>query len=153
MSERYPGTRVRYAVWPASLLVFLVTAPAALGATIYVDINAECGGAGQPICDGQSWCTALKAVPDAQGGNEVLVADGTYRGPGPTLGFYVRSGVVLKGGYAGCSDPAAPRNIAAYETILDGDLLENDGEVAIECDFDSDCTAVQGQGDTCDNEG
>ena len=67
---------------------------------------------------------------------EIRIAQGAYR---PDVGknvlagdrlasFEIGNGIALKGGYAGLalSDPNA-RDIAAYETILSGDLAGNDG--------------------------
>jgi hypothetical protein len=66
------------------------------------------------------------------------VAEGTYRpdedsahpeGSGdPEIAFQLKSGVVLKGGYAGFGEPDPNgRDIYGCETILSGDLNEDDG--------------------------
>lgn len=72
------------------------------------------------------------ALAEATAGDEIRVAAGTYTPAAPgsprsaTLGLI--SGVALRGGYAGfdAADPDA-RDIRAYETILSGDLVGDDG--------------------------
>jgi hypothetical protein len=101
---------------------------------LFVDDSAPVGG------DGSSWVTPMRdlkiatEVAYAADGqvSEVRVGQGVYRpdlGSGDrTMSFHVAEGCALKGGYAGygAPDPDA-RNVAAYETILSGDLLGNDG--------------------------
>jgi len=105
---------------------------------LYVDAAAAPGG------DGLSWPTAYASLQDAianaatVGNTEIRVAQGVYKpdqGAGRTPGdrmatFTLVSGLALKGGYAGLAapDPNA-RNIELYETILSGDLADNDVEV------------------------
>jgi len=71
---------------------------------------------------------------------EIRIAQGTYKpdqGEGQTPGdrqavFQLLSGVAIKGGYAGCGQPAPDaRELALYETILSGDLNGDD----LEADF------------------
>lgn len=112
---------------------------------IYVDKRAT--GAK----DGSTWKNAFVSLQDAlnmaQVGNEIRVAQGTYK---PDLGtnvvaadriasFELKNGIALTGGYAGLiySDPNA-RDIAAYETILSGDLKGNDRAVSDSYDLYSD---------------
>ncbi len=112
---------------------------------IYVDKRAT------GTKDGSSWKNAFVSLQDAlnvaQIGNEIRVAQGIYK---PDLGmnviagdrlasFELKSGIAVKGGYAGIvfSDPNA-RDIAAYETILSGDLKGNDKVVAESYDLYSD---------------
>jgi len=103
------------------------------GATYYVDARAT--GAH----DGSSWTNAFAFLQDvlviAGPGSEIRVAQGVYRpdqGTGLRKGdvaaaFVLKSGVVLKGGYAGLR-AAHPdeRDVAKYESVLSGDLLGND---------------------------
>jgi len=115
------------------------TAASLAGAVIlHVDADALPGG------DGTSWVTAYRfpqdALADAAGGGviEIRVAAGTYlpdRDEANPLGtgnaeatFQLLDGVVLAGGYAGLgeADPDA-RDLVLYETILSGDLFQNDG--------------------------
>jgi len=104
---------------------------------IYVDRNAT------GIQDGSTWKNAYVLLRDAldvaQGGNEIWIAQGLYK---PDAGrnvvsgdrlasFELKSGVAIKGGYGGLlsSDPNA-RDIAAYLTILSGDLKGDDKAVS-----------------------
>jgi len=109
---------------------------------LYVDSNSA--GAN----DGSSWYNAYNSLQDALAialpGDEIRVAQGTYKpnqGIGINLGnrevsFNLKNGVKLKGGYAGAGapDPNA-RDIELHETILSGDLLGNDAQVADPCDL------------------
>jgi predicted outer membrane repeat protein len=112
---------------------------------IYVDDDAT--GAN----DGSSWANAFvrlqNALAIAQPGDEVRVAQGRYRpdqdarvvtahGHGVeispsglrTAAFQLENGVAIRGGFAGvlAQDPNV-RSVGQYETILSGDLKENDG--------------------------
>jgi hypothetical protein len=117
---------------PAALCV------AAMGKTIYVDDDAA--GAN----DGSSWADvyvylqdALTDANSAEKPVEIRVAQGVYRPNGGlvaipefdwrTTTFQLINGVTLKGGYAGFGkpDPEA-RDIELYETILSGDLNDDD---------------------------
>jgi hypothetical protein len=104
---------------------------------IYIDIDAN--GAN----NGTSWENAYNflqdALADANSSEkpvEIWVAQGIYKpdqGGGQTTGdrtatFKLINGVTLKGGYGGFGEanPNA-RDIKLYETILSGDLDDNDG--------------------------
>jgi len=92
--------------------------------TQYVDSNAP-----GPIQNGLSWATAYKSLqsvlPNAAIGTTIDVAQGIYY---PTMvtdrtaTFQLKNGVEIDGGFAGAANPAAARNIAAYPTILSGDI-------------------------------
>ncbi len=109
---------------------FSFMAPAYAG-VIHVDGNSP-----GPARDGLTWCTAYTQLQDglaaSAAGDEIRVAAGTYkpdRGTGDRLAtFRLESGVVVRGGYAGCgaSDPDA-RDAASHPSILSGDLNGNDG--------------------------
>ncbi|MEN6428636.1 MAG: right-handed parallel beta-helix repeat-containing protein [Phycisphaerales bacterium] len=125
------------------LLLGLFAGPAcpAASSVVYCDVRAL--GAN----DGSDWTNAFlclqSALAVARPGDEVRVAQGTYKpdrhleeGPDGarvvasgerTDSFVLPSGVTLRGGYAGsgASDPDE-RDIDAYETILSGDLAAND---------------------------
>jgi probable HAF family extracellular repeat protein/predicted outer membrane repeat protein len=104
---------------------------------IYVDDDAA--GAN----DGSSWDNAYNylqdALTDANSSTvpvEIFVAQGVYKpdqGAGITPGdreatFQLINGVTIKGGYAGFDEPDPnARDIKLYETILTGDLYDNDG--------------------------
>lgn len=119
---------------PMMLIVVLFAAVTLAGDAriIHVDTDAT-----DPTHDGSSWCTAYtelhEALATAQSGDEVRVAEGTYKpadtGPDPRENsFVVPSGVRLLGGYAGCSQPNPnARNIDAFTTTLSGDRLGDDG--------------------------
>jgi hypothetical protein len=100
---------------------------------IYVDHAAP--GAN----DGLSWHDALRDLQDALTladalvpPVEIRVAQGRYTPDRGTLDrrehFRLRTGVAVFGGFAGAQDPVDPdsRDVAAFETILDGDLLGDD---------------------------
>jgi predicted outer membrane repeat protein len=103
---------------------------------IYVDGRSAVGG------DGSTWAKAYTYLQDAlsvaQPGNEICLAQGTYRpdkgkmvvAGDNTVSFDLRNGVRIKGGFAGlgASDPDA-RDVVAYATILSGDLKGNDSAV------------------------
>jgi predicted outer membrane repeat protein len=93
--------------------------------------------------DGSSWTNAYTSLQDAldaaQVGNEIRVAQGTYKpdvGKSVLLGdrtatFELKSGVALNGGYAGLGQPDPnTRDITTYETILSGDLKSDDTAVS-----------------------
>jgi hypothetical protein len=120
------------------LLLPLMGSTALAQPVIYVDTNAT-----GPVHDGTSWCRAhlylqdALAEAEASGGavTEIRVADGVYKpdqGAGMTPGdrfatFQLLNGVAIRGGYAGCGAPDPDeRDIAAYETILSGDLNGDD---------------------------
>ncbi|MHC4064452.1 MAG: choice-of-anchor Q domain-containing protein [Planctomycetota bacterium] len=118
----------------AFLLTCLLLSGAAHGQSVlYVDDDAPAAG------DGTSWATALNDLQEAllaaagSAGTvtEIRVAQGRYRPDGPggdrTATFQLLNDVVLGGGYAGwgAADPDE-RDIAGYETILDGDLEGDD---------------------------
>lgn len=101
--------------------------------------------------DGSSWADAYWFLQDAlaaaQGGDEIRVAQGTYKpdqrvmiltrgtqvisSGDRTETFQLINGVSLKGGYAGFGEPDPDaRDIEAYGTILSGDLNGDDMPVA-----------------------
>lgn len=104
------------------------------GGVIYVDQNAI----GFPA-NGTTWLRAYRNLQDALAaagpGAEIRVADGVYKpdeGAAQTPGdrgasFDIPHDVLVRGGYAGYGaiDPTT-RDIAAYETILSGDLNDDD---------------------------
>ncbi len=110
----------------AALVLVHVTVSAAV---IYVDSDAPGGG------DGTSWAGAYadlgRALDVAIAGDEVRVAGGVYR-PGPAGGdraswFFIDSPIRLIGGFAGTGQPDPDaRDLAAYPTILSGDLNGDD---------------------------
>jgi hypothetical protein len=114
-----------------AVILFLFGCATALADVFHVDADASPGG------DGDSWATAFKylqdALNDAESGDEIWVAEGTYKPDRDEGGnvipgnryekFQLINGVGVYGGYAGygAPDPDA-RDVALYETILSGDL-------------------------------
>jgi hypothetical protein len=101
---------------------------------LYVDARAS--GAN----NGVGWVNAFVHLQDAlavaTAGTEIRVAQGVYtpdkggdlEAEDLTASFALESGVVLKGSYAGLQEREPnKRDIMAYETVLSGDLLGNDG--------------------------
>ncbi|UCG48988.1 MAG: hypothetical protein JSU94_04230, partial [Phycisphaerales bacterium] len=121
----------------AALLIIIVIASPASPKTIYVDDDSA--GAN----NGSSWTDAYNylqdALADANAATkpvEIRIAAGIYKpdlGNGITPGdrnpsFPLISRVCLMGGYAGVNAPEAnARDINSYETILSGDLADDDG--------------------------
>ncbi|MDD5454762.1 MAG: C25 family cysteine peptidase [Candidatus Ratteibacteria bacterium] len=104
----------------------------------YVDNNTKPGG------DGKTWETAFKYLQDAlnnpslepEASDEIWVAGGAYKpdqGNGIAFGdrtatFRLITGVTIKGGYKGGDNSTGnERSIKTYQTILSGDLADNDG--------------------------
>ena len=119
------------------VLVLAMGLTAASARQIYVDSDATGDN------DGSSWEHSYNHLSDALaaaiGGDEIQVAQGVYRpdqGAGVTAGdreatFQLISGVALKGGHAGFGEPNPnARDIRLYETVLSGDLGNNDAPVA-----------------------
>ena len=92
-------------------------------ATIFVDANAN----GEN--NGSSWDNAYTRLQDAlanaEGGDQVWIADGTYR---PTTGsergatFTIPDDVKVYGGFAGGEESLSDRDIAENVAILSGDI-------------------------------
>ena len=111
------------------LLIFGSFCSIAAGGVIYVDIDAPYGGTGS------SWNDAgndlQEALGDGQAGDEIRVAQGTYR---PTVAggdrgssFRINSAIKVLGGYAGQGEPNPhARNVAEFRTVLSGDLNSDD---------------------------
>ncbi|MHC4624569.1 MAG: DUF1565 domain-containing protein, partial [Planctomycetota bacterium] len=107
---------------------------------IYVDANAA--GANT----GSSWTDAFtdfqNALDIAQDGDQIWVAEGTYRPSKPTAPYQPRTaafqlidGVAAYGGFPRGGGNWNGRDPTAYETILSGDLDGNDVHVPDICDL------------------
>jgi len=116
----------------------------------YVDVDADA----EPH-DGSTWChafldlqQALTAASNSQLKYEIRVAGGTYKAGAPpsTLqSFRLKSGVAVYGGFAGCgAADSDERNLILYETVLSGDLLDDDDPTP-----SSNCCSANGT-QTCD---
>ncbi|MBN1488621.1 MAG: hypothetical protein JXA69_01785 [Phycisphaerae bacterium] len=84
--------------------------------------------------NGTSWSTAYIELFDAlqysRTGQEIWVAEGTYNPTttsGRTYTFLLRDGIDVYGGFAGTESSRGDRDPFNNETILDGDLNNNDG--------------------------
>ncbi len=123
---------------PLNIILIILVFPVvpAFGEIIYVD--ADAAGAN----NGSSWADAYSYLQDALmaalAGDEIRVAQGTYKpnefvlsdrpNQGQRETFQLKNGVAIRGGYAGFSEPEPDaRHIDIYETILSGDLDGNDG--------------------------
>ena len=122
------------------ILIVMLLCPITYGSIIYVDDDAPDWNLGT------SWLDAVNSLQDAlllsyfyEKPVEIHVAAGIYtpdQGLGITPGnqnasFELINQVTIKGGYAGLSDSSADtRDIVLYETILSGDLEQNDGLVS-----------------------
>ena len=104
--------------------------------TIYV--NASAAGAST----GSSWIDAhtelQSAIQEAVATDEIWVAQGSYypdQGPGQSPGnristFTLPAGVGIYGGFTGSESALPERNPSANQTVLSGDLLQDDTEDA-----------------------
>ena len=125
------------------LFLFGTVRTTAAGRVIYVDDDAV------GTNDGSSWANAYNNLQDAiaivSTGDEIRVAEGVYtpdKGSGIALGdrtatFQLINGVALMGGYAGLSTlDSDVRDVEIYETILSGDLNDNDADVDVNNPYD-----------------
>jgi hypothetical protein len=110
---------------------FAIDLPASAG-TLFVDANLATGAN-----DGSSWVDAFQgssglqsALALAVAGDEIWVADGTYRPTedftARTISFDLKSGVAILGGFAGGETHASQANPTANISILTGDLADDD---------------------------
>lgn len=129
-----------------ALMAVLLTAPVAVADTWFVDDDQVFLGTA-----GDSWEHAFKFLQDAltaaQPGDTIRVAQGTYF-PGDdddlpssthtqddqTASFIMKSDVTVFGGFKGLIDllNADDRDIVLFETILSGDLANDDSPSMLE---------------------
>jgi formylglycine-generating enzyme required for sulfatase activity len=102
---------------------------------IYVDEDAT------GTNDGSSWGNAFNHLQDglavAESGEQIWVAEGIYRPDEDTANpdgtgdrwatFGLINGVAIYGGFAGYETSLEERDLDTYETVLSGDLADNDG--------------------------
>ena len=121
LRRRRPGKRIA----AAAGRVIEAMEGRVLLSVLYVDASAP-----GPDYDGASWGTAYKdlqlALGAASAGDEIRVADGTYKPTSTTsrtTSFALRDGVAIRGGYAGygAADPEA-RDVALNATVFSGVL-------------------------------
>lgn len=107
------------------------SAPVA-GAQTVIFVDADAPGAN----DGASWQDAFHDLQDsldaAEDGDEIRVAAGVYkpdRGTGDRdTSFVIARSLAVRGGYAGYGEPHPDaRDFDRYETVLSGDLDDDDG--------------------------
>src|SRR5690606_24731980 len=124
-----PILRTRFAI---PLAAALIAASGADAAIIYVRANRPTNG------NGTSWTNAFNnlqsALAVASPGDEIHIAAGTYhptveRDPGQNRSrtFRIKGGVRYLGGFPANGGTIADRNPTLNQTILSGDLANNDG--------------------------
>ncbi len=120
-----------------ALLALVFTASAASAEIRYVDANLASGAN-----DGTSWANAFQgsdglrlALDAAVAGDQVFAAQGTYlptQTLSRTVAFAMKNGVEIYGSFLGTeSSPSGRPPFGTAPSILDGDLLGNDGAGAI----------------------
>lgn len=114
------------------LLVFIIFGcSTSKNNVIYVDGEVDSSG------DGASWAQAYTdlqiAIDNAQSGDEIWVKEGVYypsreiEGEGPRFrSFVLKSGIAIYGGFKGDETSLAVRNWEVSQTVLSGDLNDND---------------------------
>jgi hypothetical protein len=114
-----------------TLLLLLLSAPR--GLTEIIRVKKGAAGTGS----GDSWTNAVPelrdALPLANPGDEIWVAQGTYKPttqPDSSRSFQLRSGVSVFGGFAGTEILRSQRNPDPHTnaTVLSGDILDNDSD-------------------------
>src|SRR5262245_40024120 len=109
-----------------SIAILLVTWFAPTGSSSVIYVRAGATGAS----NGTNWADAYQdlqlALLFSQAGDEIRVAQGTYKPAPPgnfrSTSFVLRSGVSVRGGFAGSGFNPDARNPALYVTILSGDI-------------------------------
>ena len=117
---------------------------------VYVDVAAT--GANTGVSWDDAYLELYNALAASEPGNIIWVAAGTYTpdpcGPNDPreASFQMKNNLAVYGGFVGTEDPAVfdlnDRNFETNETILSGDLLNNDVAVPDPCDLiDDPCRA------------
>ncbi|MHC4751443.1 MAG: hypothetical protein ACYTFW_16420 [Planctomycetota bacterium] len=137
-----------------SAFVLAMLCTAAIGDIIYVDKNSTGANDGSSWADGYNFLQdALADANSADKPVEIWVAQGTYK---PSEGlvaipefdwrtatFQLINGVAIYGGFPSGGAEFAQRDPNLYETILSGDLGENDIEVGDPCDLLTEMTRAE----------
>ena len=118
------------------------------GEIIYVKAGATGANTGASWAD--AYVELEDGLSDADPCDEIWVAEGTYRPTAltdpcdpRTATFQMKNGVAIYGGFSGTGNPGwEDHDPNQYESILSGDLVGNDVEVADPCDLlDDPCRA------------
>src|SRR5437879_5791241 len=91
--------------------------------TVYVNASATGGNTGADWAD--AFTSLQSALAAAQPGDQVWVAQGTYKPTSTTdrnISFALRDGVNVYGGFAGFETDLSQRNVQQNATTLSGDL-------------------------------
>src|SRR5262249_48867379 len=112
---------------PARLLLTLEaledrTVPSAVW---YVNSSAAGSNTGTSWANAYTDLQAALQNPSLSSGDQVWVAEGTYRPTGGndrTISFALRGGVAVYGGFAGSEAQLAQRDLAHHVTTLSGDI-------------------------------
>jgi len=115
------------------LFAFIVSVVSIQADTIFVDTDANGN------TDGTSWADAYSSLQDALAtsvaGDEIWIAEGTYYPSEQTdpldprsATFTLISGVEIYGGFDGTESLRDERDVSNHQTILSGDLSQDDGE-------------------------
>lgn len=118
-------------ILPFVFSISLLPCASASAKTIYVDRNATGAKNGTSWADAYTVLTS--AVTSAVSGDEVWIAKGTYRpndlNPSDlsrALSFKMKTGVAIRGGFAGWETSTTQRDVPNNPVVLTGDLLGND---------------------------
>ena len=132
------------------LSVFVISGGTAVARVIHVD-KRNIGG----VHDGWTWGTAYQylklALDVAVSGDQIWVAKGTYRpdewgSSGRSATFQLKSGVIVKGGFAGHEDCPGQEDWRTHTTILSGNIgwikLSSDNSYHVVTGSGTDGTAI-----------
>ncbi len=156
-------SKIKYKTQKIGIFIFLllILPVVTLSQTVYyVDADASDGG------DGSNWTNAYKYLQDAlndpnlTNGDEIWVAEGIYypdEGDGQVNGdslstfqLNISPNISLYGGFNGTETSLDERNIAVNETILSGDLNQDDPSTSdntwhvVTCDHATKGTTIDG---------
>jgi len=108
------------------LFTFLLSISISKANIIYVNINASGANTGASWND--AYTNLQTALILAQSGDQIWVARGTYKPTSSNISvsFTINGGISLYGGFLGNENNLSQRIAFCNETILSGDLLDND---------------------------